>query len=396
MFDYKQFMHMVDFAYVNGSFDYAISTENGMRREIENSNLIESIKSENSNFELQIMFSSSDCNRLRLFFKKIYIDLQKSNIDFSAFVKLYNEKIVINNEKEDIRSYGFCKIVLKDCLGNVYIDEIPITNSLIDVLEIDILKNIRSNVENIKKYNKKLSRLEFDSVSVVFSQMAAGYFIHEILGHSLESDFFSYYKNNFDGLKISSKLTVIDSIKGFENIIGLNKYDDVGEVIKPLIVVNKGSLCNIFSIKKEDSLDGILYGFARREFYKFDVMPRMRCTFIKPFDDINEEKIIYKYNTAIYFNKAYMGGVNPQNGDYNVIGNGFLLRNGEKCEFIENLKLHGNLLNDLNSFEYIGNDLKIFGNFCSKLGQTVRVAVGSPTISLGGLSVEGNLYGRVC
>ena len=46
MFDYKQFMHMVDFAYVNGSFDYAISTENGMRREIENSNLIESIKND--------------------------------------------------------------------------------------------------------------------------------------------------------------------------------------------------------------------------------------------------------------------------------------------------------------------------------------------------------------
>ena len=118
MFDYKQFMHMVDFAYVNGSFDYAISTENGMRREIENSNLIESIKSENSNFELQIMISSSDCNRLRLFFKKIYIDLQKSNIDFSAFVKLYNEKIVINNEKEDIRSYGKYRIGSESFPGN--------------------------------------------------------------------------------------------------------------------------------------------------------------------------------------------------------------------------------------------------------------------------------------
>ena len=396
MFNYEQCVHIVDFNCVNGSFEYKVSLENGMRKEFNNSNLIKSTKNKYPDFQLKTKLSLSDFNYLKYLFIILYDKLQKSNIDFSAFIKLYNEKIIMNDLKEDIRSYGFCKIVIRDCLNNIYMDEIPILDSSLDGLEPILLKSIKLNVENvINIHNKEVSKINLNYVSVVFSQKAAGYFIHEILGHSLESDFFSYYKNNFDNLKISDKLTVIDSIEGCENILGLNKYDDVGELIKPLTIIDKGKLCNIFCIDKKDSFDGKLYGCSRRESYKCSTMPRMRCTFVKPFDDIDKEKIISKYDFAVYFNNAYTGGVNPQTGKYNVVGNGFLLKNGEKYGFIDNLKLQGNLLSDLNSFEYIGNDLKIFGNYCNKLGQTVRVGVGGPTISLTNLSVEGNLYGRL-
>lgn len=389
-------MHIVDFNCVNGSFEHKVSLEDGMRKEPNSSNLIKSTKNKYPDFQFKAKLSFSDFNYLKCLFRRLYDKLWKSNIDFSVFIKLYNEKIIINDLKEDTRSYGFCKIVIKDCLNNIYMDEIPILNSSLDSLKPALLQSIKLNVENVINIrNKEVNKIDLDSVPVVFSQKAAGYFIHEILGHSLEADFFSYYKNNFDNLKISDKLTVIDSIEGYENILGLNKYDDAGELIKPLTIIDKGKLCNIFCIDKKDSFDGKLYGCSRRESYKCNTMPRMRCTFIKPFDNIDKEKIISKYDFGVYFNNAYTGGVNPQTGEYNVVGNGFLLKDGEKYGFIDNLKLQGNLLNDLNSFEYIGNDLKIFGNYCSKLGQTVRVGVGGPTISLTNLSVEGNLYGKL-
>ena len=398
MFNYKQFLHIVDFNYVGGNFCYKVHIENGVRKELKNSNLIKTIISDNSfYFDLKSKLSSSQINNLKQFFKKIYDKLKRDNIDFSSFIKLYNEKIIINNIKDDIRTYAFCKIILMDCFNNFYMDDISIFNSSIEDLKIKILKIVKNNTKIINKTKKTtVSKLKFDAVPVVFSSKAAGYFMHEILGHSLESDFFSNYKNNFNNLKISNKLTVIDSIKGIENIVGLNKYDDQGENIKPLTVIKQGKICNIFSINKQDSLDGLLYGFARRESYKTNVMPRMRCTITKPFDNINEENIISKYNKAVYFNKAYIGGVNPQTGKYNLMGDGFLIKNGEKECFISNLKIYGNLLNDLSSFEYIGNDLKIFANYCSKFGQTVRVATGSPTISLKNLSLEGSLHEHLC
>ena len=112
MFNYKQFLHIVDFNYVGGNFCYKVHIENGVRKELKNSNLIKTIISDNSfYFDLKSKLSSSQINNLKQFFKKIYDKLKRDNIDFSSFIKLYNEKIIINNIKDDIRTYAFCKII---------------------------------------------------------------------------------------------------------------------------------------------------------------------------------------------------------------------------------------------------------------------------------------------
>ena len=393
MFSFKQVMYIVDIKYINGDLDYTIDFYSGERSENKDFNKIRTINLDIQNTNDILTFDKAYLSKIEKFFNHMYLRFKKINIDFSAFIKLHNERIIIDNYLEDFRKYGFCKIVLKDSLNNIYTDDIPITTSNPSYLEDEILKHINDDINYINSIQNTKSKIEFENIPVIFSSRAAGYFIHEILGHSLENDFFSYNKETFSNLEISSKLTVIDSIEGYENIVGLNKYDDMGTLIKPLNLIEKGKLKNIISTETTESFDEKLYGFSRRESYKTSILPRMRCTFIKSFDDMNENGIISKYKNAIFLDKTYLGGVNPQNNNYFVRGQGFLVKNGEKTNLINNLNLKGNIVKDLKSFDYIGNDFKIYGNFCSKLEQTVRVGVGGPTISLRDMSIEGDIYG---
>ncbi|NFQ55184.1 TldD family protein, partial [Clostridium botulinum] len=75
-------------------------------------------------------------------------------------------------------------------------------------------------------------------------------------------------------------------------------------------------------------------------------------------------------------------------------GNGFIVKNGELQNFIGDLRISGDILKDISSIDYIGKDFDMFGNYCEKFGQFVRVGSGGPTISISSLNARGVLYGR--
>lgn len=328
--------------------------------------------------------------------RKLLTDIRKEqkakNVNFSAFLKLYNEKVLINEEKVDIRSYGSIRIVLEDENKNAYWDDISITSSKMDGLEQEIDSCVSSNLKVIERRKNKYSPLELTSSDVVFSPKATGYLIHEIIGHTLEGDLYSYYKDKYTDLKISKKLTVCDSVQDADFAASINKYDDLGIEVKPLVLVKNQKICNIMTTDRESSFDNKLYGFARRENYRKEVMSRMRCTYILPNENLNQENIMSKYNDAILMDKAYLGGVDVSTGNYFVEGTGFVLRNGEKQNVISNLRISGNIMKNLFLFEYIGNDFWLSGSYCMKLGHYLKVGCGGPAVSLNGLSVEGNVY----
>jgi TldD protein len=99
-----------------------------------------------------------------------------------------------------------------------------------------------------------------------------------------------------------------------------------------------------------------------------------------------------KYKNAILMDKAYLGGVDPNLGNYYVRGTGFIVKDGERQNIICNLKISGNVTKNLFTFEYIGNDLEMSWSYCVKLGQCVRVGLGGPTVSLSDISAEGDVY----
>ena len=160
----------------------------------------------------------------------------------------------------------------------------------------------------------------------------------------------------------------------------------------PVTLVKDGVISDVLSLDSQNNAKSKMLVAGRRENYKYNVLPRMRCTYIEAFGNMNEKTIINKYKKCIFIYKTHSGGIDPTNGNFELNGVGFVINNNEVQNFIGNLKISGNILKHFNSIEYIGNDLKFFGGYCFKLGQTVRVAAGSPTISINNLIIEGDFY----
>lgn len=388
--NYKQSVYTIQLRYFKDDLEYIINSLSGEREEnIKNTkiNICKSLFDDVHDVQLNI--STHYLINLEKSLRCIKKDLEKQDINISILMHLHNEKVLIDNEKEDNRSYGFLRLLFKDNDNNIHIDDIPILSCDPEDLEDRISYYTKKNV-SLKKLNNKKGKINFGCMPHILSPKASGYFIHEIVGHTLEGDSYSYYKNKYENMNISKKLTVIDSINDYDKLIGLQSYDDVGSKIEPLTLINKGKVQNILATQMEDSFDHNLYGVARRESYKFDVLPRMRGTYIQPFDDMDQQDILDKYENAIFVNETFSGAVNQQTGNYSLKGNGFVVKNGELQNFIGVLRIDGNIIKDLPLIDYIGKDFDMFGNYCTKYGQTVRVGSGGPTISISSLNSRGD------
>lgn len=386
MLVYEQSIFDISIEQKNDILKYNIKSDSGKRVEKTNGDVLISTDAHNiSDEEVRFNISESKLKKLYKFISHI-----NKSIEFLSYLYLHNEKVIIN-DIEDFRNYGFLKLVFTRN-NNFIIDEIPIINNNFDDLEQKIVQVIDKNKNFLEfKASKKEHRV-CENMPVVFSPNAAGFLVHEILGHTLEQDIYKYYSDKYKNLKFAKNLNVIDNPQLAFELTGLNKYDDMGVYMSPVALVKNGIISDILSLDSENGTTSRISGTARRENYKYNVLPRMRCTCIEPFGDMNEEMIIDKYKKCIFIYKTHSGGVDPTNGNFELNGVGFVINNNEIQNFIGNLKISGNILKNFNLIEYIGNDLKFFGGYCFKLGQTVRVATGSPTISMRNLVVEGDFY----
>lgn len=389
MFSYKQSIYNFEIQYIKNKIRCENKIICGERIEKKKSvvvrpykNLFNITKLKDKDVQLPIFY---------FLINKIKSILESCFIEGTIVLVSHSECILINDEKMDDRSYDFLRIVLEK-EKNIQIFDLPLddvsdnfTNRIFELIYNNDLKNITP----VKRYT------EFVSVPHVLSSQAAGYFIHETIGHMLESDFFSYSKEMARNLTISSKLKVVDSVKESKKIIGEFMYDDNGILTKPLTLISNGKIQNIISTDNDSSFDKNLYGCARRESYKTASLPRMKNTFILPDKNLMEKDIIGKYSCGIFVKEIHSAKVNYQTGNYFLQGNGYLIRNGRLQNFIGNLKVKGNILQDMGKIDYIGDDLKIYGSYCVKLNQSLRVGCGGPTISLLDLNSEGVVYGRV-
>lgn len=394
MFIYSQSVYDINLSYMEDEFEYTINCFGGKRRECGNRIEINTHFKPLPDLEIKLDFKECLLQSLKSLLKSVKRELKKANIKFSAVLTLHNESVAIN-DIVDHRYYGFLRLILKDTFNNVAMEDIPISRGTFDKLEDEVLYHIKHYTKIVNNKSLSKNKMLFNSIPVILSPQAAGFFIHEILGHLLEEDFYSFYLNNYKSLKASEKLTIYDSIENFAEIVGLNKYDDLGVPIKPLVLLERGKLVNILSINEDKSFDKKLYGAARRENYKHNIIPRMRGIFVLPHDNMSQLDILKQYSTAIFLNKSYLGSVDPSSGIYTLYGDGFYVKNGTKKNFISNLKLTGNIKNDLLSIDFVGNDFKMYGGYCVKLNQTIRVGMGGPTISLHRMAVEGDVHGKL-
>jgi predicted Zn-dependent protease len=389
---YKQSIIEENYTFMEDDWNYQINSESGLRRENDKYSSVESYGNLFNFSSRSLQLDKKIIKELQNFLTSVNKDIHRQNLKFSYQMLLHNEEVEIDT-KQDSRLYGFARVAINDGANNIYIDDITLVNDRQQNLKDEIYKIVKANLNAAKlKSTSHSKHVHFDHKPLILSNQAIGYFIHEILGHMLESDFYTGFKVISDDIKISNKLTVIDGIKGLENIVGLTTYDDKGKKIEELTLISKGIIRNVLADKKEDSFDQKLYGVSRRSDFNFMVMPRMRGTVVQPFDHLCQKEIIAKYRKAIFMEKAYVGNVDPVTGNYQLFGSGLIVRNGELSERILNLKISGNILKDLDYFEYIGNDVTVAGSFCVKFDQAIRVAIGGPTASLAKMDMEGDVY----
>ena len=198
-------------------------------------------------------------------------------------------------------------------------------------------------------------------------------------------------------VELDKKLPAVlkETLAGYENFVGLNRYDDEGTDIKPVTLIEKGKFVNTLNSYSNYGLNNKLYGTGRRESFKYGIMPRMRFSIIKNVNHISYQQMIAQQSNAFFVNEINFGYISPQEGNYSLLGNGYIIKNGGTTTFVDNLQLTGNIFEDLKNIEQIGDDSQTFCSYCNKINQMVRVGANSPSIRLSNISkLEGIFYGK--
>ena len=324
---------------------------------------------------------------IRIKYIILYIEdkFKKYRKSISVFFKFHKERIFVNDLIDD-REYGFIKLAYRDCLGDILYKEIPvfIKDCVEDILcRVDI--KIEEMMDVLNKKKEKVSRKEWHNQIVIFSQQATGYFIHEVIGHLLEEDVYVYSKEYLHKI-ISPKVTVIDDIMNYGNMIGLNTIDDEGVMLKPVTLVQNGKIRNILSLGEN------INGVARRMDYTKKALPRMRCTFLKPVAKMTKNDFIKAFDDVIVVDNIYSGVSSYIDGQFSIAGNGMYLKNGMEIYYINNLIISSFIEDYLKNIIEIGNDLSIYATECSKMGHTIRVGIGGPCVCFENVNVLGDCY----
>lgn len=312
--------------------------------------------------------------------------LSEFNVSFTSQITSCNEIITLNDNLQDVRSFRCCRSVISGKSFS-YVTEFPVKNSH-DYFYITFLPDERLMKFLSYSYGD-IEKFEASNIPIVFSPMATGYLAHEIIGHMLEEDVMALSNLDFSKFSFATSLDVVDSIAGYENFLGLSMYDDIGHKIEPITLIKNGLVYNNISINCETSLNKHLFGMARRQSYKYPALPRMRNTFINPYECKSEEDIIRDCKYGFYIMQVNSGSCVPLTLTYFLNGIGFFINSGEVSPHLCKFIYKGNIITDLSHIELIGSDLKVFSSNCMKANQFVRVCMGGPTLRLIGGDIHG-------
>jgi len=395
------------FSHLDTLFGSCIESENffSSKEENINKNILEKLIVKNY---IQKIKNHYDISR---FFQCTIREFQKKNIEVSIFFVQRNEHLNVQKkdfETSDYRSYLSGRIVLNSKqVKPVYRDVdcgLGINNGIDEDVLISNFKSARDELASKVMNSTKSKSIDMNKLyTVVFAPGTAGFFIHEVLGHLLESDIISRKVSVFGnkiklGDRISIKeFTVIDTVAGYENYLGLNKIDDEGTELNSINLIKEGILSGYICNKSTGEIIGFkgFSGNARRESYKKKSLPRMRATVIKnDKSGLNLEEHIESVKNGIMVNNIMSGNVNPSDGlFYLYCDSGAMIRNGEVAEDIHDFFISGLIHNSLMNIRNIGSDFKFFPTFCVKDGQQIPVCVGSPSVIIDDLNVGALAYG---
>lgn len=260
---------------------------------------------------------------------------------------------------------------------------------------------------------------------VILAPHVAGVLAHEGFGHLAEADIICENRRSktakvqlkkrlgaqvTDHPRFSIVDTPEDTIQFEGRTIRFNwgalPVDGYGNRAKPCMIVQNGVMVNAMMDRHtvNETVDGLkddlknsmrefgVSGSVRRE--KYDVPPqiRMRGTFILPdpqgvgsISEMIAAHPVFKQKRGIYMKSCNGGWVNPETGEYEIIGNlCYLIENGQLTNKpIKGVRIHGDIQKI--SVKALGNASTMhhtFTGYCGKNNQWVPVEGGGPLVMM--------------
>ena len=230
---------------------------------------------------------------------------------------------------------------------------------------------------------------------VVMAAGASGILLHEAMGHAFEADFNRKGQSIFSdkmGCRVAAPgINIIDDATIPENRGSVN-VDDEGVAGQKTYMVEDGILRSYL----HDRISAAYYGVSptgngRRESFRYNPIPRMRCTYMESGHDGSCADLIAGVRKGIFVDQFSNGEVKIGEGDFTFyVKSGRLIENGRLTMPVKDINIVGNGPKALADIVAVASDLKIDNSTwtCGK-EQSALVSCGIPSVLVKSLTVGG-------
>ena len=230
---------------------------------------------------------------------------------------------------------------------------------------------------------------------VVMAAGASGILLHEAMGHAFEADFNRKGQSIFAG-KIGKRvagrgINILDDATIPGNRGSLN-YDDEGVPGQKTYMVRDGILESYLHDRISARFFGVSpTGNGRRESFRYNPIPRMRCTYMESGTDGTLEDIIGSVKKGIFVKEFSNGQVKIGEGDFTFyVKAGWTIENGRLDMPVKDINIIGNGPRALADITAVAGDLTIDdGTWTCGKEQSAPVSCGIPSVLVGSLTVGG-------
>lgn len=238
------------------------------------------------------------------------------------------------------------------------------------------------------------SQPEGGEMPVVLGAGASGILLHEAIGHAFEADFIrkgtSVFAGRLGRKVCDGRINIVDDGTVPGNRGSLN-FDDEGVPGQKTCLVSDGVLTSYM----HDRISAKFFGTAptgngRRQSFRYNPIPRMRCTYMENGSG-SVEDIIRSVKRGLFADDFTNGQVQIGEGDFTFfVSTGRMIEDGHLTDKIKNINIIGNGPRALADIKAVSADSRLSDNSwtCGK-DQYVPVSCGMPSVLVGTLTVGG-------
>ena len=262
-----------------------------------------------------------------------------------------------------------------------------ITDALLEELAANVTKGMDERFE--------ARRPKGGQMPVVMAAGASGILLHEAMGHAFEADFNRKGQSIFAdkmGKRVASKgINILDdaTIPGNRGAVNI---DDEGVPGQKTYMVEDGILRSYLHDRISAGFYGVSpTGNGRRESFRYNPIPRMRCTYMESGADGTCSDLIAGVRKGIFVDQFSNGEVKIGEGDFTFyVKSGRLIENGRLTMPVKDINIVGNGPRALADIVAVAGDLKIDDSTwtCGK-EQSAFVSCGIPSVLVKSLTVGG-------